>query len=239
MAGLWFPLGLVWGRVGGSLNVRSPPGESWRTPGGPLAAIGAAVTTVSGDPVRVESDLQAGALACPACDGGKLGPWGWARERAVGRGRRRQRVRPRRGRCRGCQVTHVLLPATMLLRHGDWVELIGRALEARAAGLGQRRIVVAVGVPRSTLRGWLVRFAEAAERVRAHLWRWALWLDAGLVRLEPAGSPFADAVAAVGAAGDAAARRLGIGCRWVFASAATGGRLLCNTTSPFPGAWMG
>jgi hypothetical protein len=133
----------------------------------------------------------------------------------------------------------VLLPATMLVRRGDWVELIGRALEARAAGLGQRRIVAAVGVPRSTLRGWLTRFAEAAERVRAHLWRWALWLDAGLVRLEPSGSPFADAVAAVGAAGDAAASRLGIGCRWVFASAATGGRLLCNTTSPFPGAWMG
>lgn len=133
----------------------------------------------------------------------------------------------------------MLLPATMLARRGDFVEMIGRALELKAAGLGQRRIVAAVGVPRSTLRGWLTRFAEVAERVRAHLWRWALWLDPGLVRLEPSGSPLADAVAAVGAAGGAASSRLGVGCRWSFASAATGGRLLCNTTSPFPGPWMG
>jgi hypothetical protein len=133
----------------------------------------------------------------------------------------------------------VLLPASMLARRGDWAELIGRALELRAAGLGQRPIAAAVGVCRSTVRGWLSRFAEVAEQVRTHLTRWALWLDPGLVRLEPAGSPLGDAIAAVVAAGGAAASRLGIGCRWTFASAATGGRLLCNTTSPFPGPWMG
>jgi hypothetical protein len=133
----------------------------------------------------------------------------------------------------------VLLPVRMLVRRGDWAELIGRALELRAAGLGQRPIAAAVGVSRSTVRGWLSRFAEVAEQVRTHLTRWALWLDPGLVRLEPAGSPLGDAIAAVVAAGGAAASRLGIGCRWRFASAATGGRLLCNTSSPFPGPWMG
>jgi hypothetical protein len=138
-----------------------------------------------------------------------------------------------------CGITHVLLPATMLARRGDWAVMIGRALELKAAGLGQRPITTAVGVARSTVRGWLSRFAVVAEKVRAHLTRWALWLDAGLVRLEPSGSWFADAVAAVVAAGGAAAGRLGIGCRWSFASAATGGRLLCNTSSPFPGPWMG
>ncbi len=92
---------------------------------------------------------------------------------------------------------------------------------------------------RSTVRGWLSRFAVVAEPVRAHLVRWALWLDAGLVRIEPTGSGFGDAVTAVVVAGRAAAVRLGIGCRWPFASAATAGRLLCNTTSPFPGPWMG
>lgn len=35
-------LGRVWGQGGRVLNVRSPPGLSWRTPGGPLAAKGAA-----------------------------------------------------------------------------------------------------------------------------------------------------------------------------------------------------
>ena len=196
------------------------------------------MVTVSGDLVRVESELQAGTLKCPACEGGVIGPWGWARERPVGRRRRRRQVRPRRGRCRGCRVTHVLLPFTMLLRRGDWAELIGRALELRAAGLGQRPIAAAVGVPRSTVRGWCARFDDLAEDVRAHLVRWALWLDPGLVRLEPAGSPLGDAVAAVAAAGGAAAGQLGIGGRWSFASAATGGRLLCNTSSPFRGPWM-
>lgn len=126
----------------------------------------------------------------------------------------------------------------MLARRGDWAALIGRALELKAAGLGQRPIAGAVGVPRSTVRGWLSRFAEVAVQVRTHMVRWALWLDPGLVRLEPAGSRLGDAVAAVAAAGGAAAGRLGIGCCWTFASAATGGRLLCNTTSPFPAPWM-
>lgn len=126
----------------------------------------------------------------------------------------------------------------MLVRRGDWAEVIGRALELRAAGLGQRSIATAVGMPRSTVRGWMSRFADVAEIVRAHLTRWALWLDSGLVRLEPSGDPLGDAVAAVAAAGEVAAERLGIGCRWQFASAATGGRLLCNTTSPFPSPWM-
>jgi hypothetical protein len=197
------------------------------------------VVTVSPDPVRVESQLSAGTLTCPSCDGGVLAPWAWARERWVGRGRGRERVRPRRGRCRTCGATHVLLPATMLARRGDWAATIGRALELKAARLGQRPIATAVGVSRSTVRGWLSRFAVVAETVRAHLTRWALWLDPGLVRLEPSGSPIGDAVAAVAAAGAAATERLGIGCCWQFASAATGGRLLANTTSPFPSPWMG
>jgi hypothetical protein len=196
------------------------------------------VVTVSLDPVRVESQLAAGTLTCPFCDG-RLAPWAWARERSVGREAGRERVRPRRSRCRSCRATHVLLPATMLVRRGDWAATIGRALELKAAGLGQRPIAAAVGASRWTVRGWLSRFAVVADAVRAHLTRWALWLDPGLVRFDPTGTPLGDAVAAVAAAGAAAAERLGIGCRWQFASAATGGRLLANTTSPFPSAWMG
>jgi len=196
------------------------------------------MTTVSPDPVRVESELAAGTLPCPSC-GGRLAPWGWARQRPVGRGGDRRRVRPRRSICRGCRVTHVLLPVSMLARRGDFAAAIGRALELKAAGLGQRPIAAMVGAARSTVRGWLSRFASVAEKVRAHLVRWALWLDAGLARIEPSGSAFGDAIAAIAAAGGAAAVWLGIGCRWQFASAATAGRLLCNTTSPFPGPWMG
>jgi transposase-like protein len=122
------------------------------------------VVTVSPDLVRVESELSAGTLSCPSCDGGTLAPWAWARERPVGRGAGRQRVRPRRSRCRSCGTTHVLLPATMLVRRGDWAATTGRALELKAAGLGQRPIATAVGASRSTVRGWLSRFAVVGAK---------------------------------------------------------------------------
>jgi len=197
------------------------------------------MVTVSPDPVRVESELVGGLLSCPSCEVGVLGPWGWARERLVGRGGSGRRVVPRRSRCRWCRTTHVLLPATMLLRRGEWAATIGRAVELRAQGWGWRPIAARLGLARSTVRGWLSRLVEVAERVRSHVTRWAYWLDPGLVRIEPSSSVVGDVVAAVGAVGEAASRRGGSGGRWQFASAATGGRLLCNTTSPFPAPWTG
>lgn len=190
------------------------------------------MVTVNPDVSVVELQLESGELVCPSCSG-VLAPWGWARERTVGRAWAARRVRPRRSRCRSCKVTHVLLPALMLLRRADWVETIGRALTARARGWSHRRIVRELGVPRSTLRGWLSRFVELAETIRAHFTRWALWLDAGLSRIEPSGSVLVDAVAVIVAAAQAA----GSGSWWRFATAATAGRLLCNTSSPFPAPW--
>lgn len=190
--------------------------------------------TVSPDPVRVESQLQEGELACPSCTHGRLGPWGWARPRQVGRtAQDLVWVRPRRSRCRACGVTHVLLDARMLLRRADWVELIWRALRSAAAGMGGARIARQVGVARSTVRGWLSRFAAVVERVRAHFTGWALWKDPGLSVIEPAGTPMGDAVVAVVAAAQAADAE----SSWQFVSAATGGRLLCNTSAPWPAPW--
>ena len=192
--------------------------------------------TVSPDPVVVESQLAAGELSCPEC-AAVLAPWGHARERPLGRGSGRVRLRPRRGRCRWCGATQVLLPATVLLRRGDFAAVIGRALAAWAVGDGQRQIAAALGVPRSTVRGWLSRLAARAERIRAHFTRWALWLAPSLARLEPSGSLVGDAVAAMATAWEAAGGDLaGLG-RWGFASAATGGRLLCNTSASFPAPW--
>lgn len=194
--------------------------------------------TVSPDPVVVESQLQTGELACQECSG-VLAPWGYARTRTVGRGLGRVRLRPRRGRCLGCGRTHVLLPATMLLRRGDLVEVVGGALAAGAVGDGARTIAQALGVPRSTVRGWLARFADQAERVRAHFTGWAVWLGVAPADLSPQVSPVADAVAAMVAASVAACGEFaGLG-RWAFVSAATGGRLLANTSAPFPAPWRG
>lgn len=199
---------------------------------------GAPVLMVDSDPDRVELALAAGELACPRC-GDLLGPWGWARGRwRRGRGGVQQRLRPRRGRCRGCQATHVLLPVSGLLRRVDLAEVIGAALLAKAAGRGHRQVAAQLGVPQTTVRGWLRRFVERAELVRGHFTRLAVWLDPQAGPITSRGSPVPDAVEAIGMAAVAATRRFGLGLGpWEFASGATGGRLLCNTSSPFPAPW--
>jgi hypothetical protein len=133
----------------------------------------------------------------------------------------------------------VLLPCVALLRRGFSVEVIGRTLELLAVGVGARRVAAAVGAARSTVRGWLARFGSRAELLRAHFTAWLLWLAPSASRVEPAGGLLADAVSAVAMAGGVAVETLGFGSVWAFASAATGGRLLCNTSSPFPAPWTG
>ena len=131
---------------------------------------------VDPDPVRVEQDLTAGVLGCPGCDG-VLGRWGFARRRRLRDLAGWVEVRPRRGRCRGCRSTHVLLPGVALLRRVDLARVIGQALLAKAAGRGHRQVAAELGVPATTVRGWLRRLAERAELVRAHFTRLAGWLD--------------------------------------------------------------
>lgn len=174
-------------------------------------------------PGVVERMLGEGLLKCPVC-GGVLARWGHARERSVrGLG---ERLRPLRGRCRGCARTHVLLPVSVLLRRADCVDVIGAALVAKALGWGHRRIAVVLGVAESTVRGWLRRFGRRAR------WWWerftALWLaldpDPGPVAVH--GSVFADAVEVIGLAAGAGVRRFGPAPPWRFASAVSGGLLL-------------
>jgi transposase-like protein len=191
--------------------------------------------TVSADPVVVESQLAAGVLACPCS--GVLSPWGHARERTVIGQDRFVRVRPRRGRCRACRATHVLLPAGMLLRRGYVVEVVGRVLELAALAVATRRIARTVGVARSTVRGWLARFSGRAELLRGHFTAWLLWLAPSTSQIAATGWSVSDAVAAITAAGAVARGDLAAGSVWAFASAATGGRLLANTSPPFPAPW--
>jgi hypothetical protein len=192
---------------------------------------------VGADPVRVEQDLAAGVLGCPGC-GGALGRWGFARRRRLRELAGWIKVRPRRGRCRACRATHVLLPVVALVRRVDLAQAIGQALLAKATGRGHRPIAAELGVPATTVRGWLRRFALRAEQVRAHFTGLACWLDPDACPIKPRGSPVGDAVEAIGVAAVAAARRFGPGLGpWEFASGATGGRLLANTTAPFPALW--
>jgi hypothetical protein len=189
--------------------------------------------TVGNDAAEVERQLIAGELECPEC-GGLLGGWGHGRVRPVRQaaGTGDVRVRPRRARC-GCGRTHVLLPAGMLARRADSAAVIGQGLELAAAG-------AALGRPAATVRGWLRALGRAAELIRAGFTALAVALDPDPLLPGPAGSPLADAVAAVAAAAVAAARRWPPGVpAWELASAVTGGRLLApggaemiNTSRP-------
>ena len=78
------------------------------------------------------------------------------------------RVRPRRARCRSCQVTVVLLPAWCAPRRAHAIEVIGTAAAAAAAGYGPQSIGAQLGVPASTVRGWLDRLRGRADALRRY-----------------------------------------------------------------------
>ena len=184
----------------------------------------APVIMVGTDSVEVERRLSAGELVCPC--GGDLARWGYARARTI---RGTGPMRPRRVRCVGCRVTHVLLSVACLWRRADAVEVIGAALRAKAAGAGHRVIATRLDRPASTVRGWLRAFSQNAETTRSILVGLLVELDPLHGPLHPAGSAFADAVEAIGAVAAAARRRLGVVgvvSPWQLASAVTDGRLL-------------
>lgn len=163
--------------------------------------------TVGPDPVVVEQMLTDGLLACPDC-GGVLSGWGRTRPRSLRRASGvEERLRLRRAICPvrtadGCGRSHVLLPALLLERRLDVVEVIWSAVRARAAGLGWRRLVALVGRPASTVRGWVVRAVRRAQAIRdrftdvEHLLAKAAGED--MDRVAPTGNPLCDAVAQIG-----------------------------------------
>jgi hypothetical protein len=125
-------------------------------------------------------------------------------------------------------VTHVLLLVDALLRRADTAAVIGSALLGKAAGRGHRGIAARLGRAPSTVRGWLRRFGYRAEPVRSAFTALAATLVVDAALPEPAGGVFADAVAAIGAAASAAARRFGVPVvsGWRLANAVSTGRLL-------------
>jgi hypothetical protein len=135
---------------------------------------------------------------------------------------------PRRSRCIRCGVTHVLLPVVVLARRADEASVVGRALVAKARGIGFRRIAAALGRPAETVRGWLRRLAERLEPVRAVFTRWLRALAVDPVMPEPAGGAWEDAVTAILAASRAAVDRFALGtvAPWELAVAISAGCLL-------------
>jgi transposase-like protein len=185
--------------------------------------------TVEANADAVERRLGAGELRCPCCSG-TLAGWGHARERSLrGPAGKLIRLRPRRARCRSCRVTHVLLAVLALARRADTVDVIGAALAVAARGAGFRSAAAQLGVPASTVRGWLRRFAGRAGPVRAFFAALLAGAAPDPVMPAAAGSLVADAVAAIAGAASAVAARwpqLGQAPVWQAAAAASGGLLL-------------
>ena len=146
---------------------------------------------------------------CDGC-GSSFKAWGYARERAIReRDGRHRLVRPRRVRCDGCLVTHVLLPAHAALGARTRHPSSSARCWPRPEGAGTGRSPLELSLPAGTVRGWLRRATANAEQARAEAMRLAVELDPLLGQVLPAGSPLADALEALGTAVAAARLRLG------------------------------
>jgi len=140
-----------------------------------------------------------------------------------------------RVRCRGCGVSHALLPAFTLARRLDAAGQAGAVIGQVAAGAcGVRPAAAAAGVPYTTARGWIRRFAGRAGELAVSFSALCVELGGEVVRPDP--DRFRHAVAAISAAFAAAALLPGWAAlgRWRFASVVTGGSLLAaNASSPW------
>jgi hypothetical protein len=179
----------------------------------------------------VGPSLSAG-MRCPGC-AGELGSWGGYRRR-VRVSSARFRLLIRRARCGACERTHALLPGFLLARRLDAVDAVGCALGMAGEGRGYRPIATALGLPGSTVRGWLRRLRARADLLRGWFVGLAVELSEPPARPPPETSPLGLLVRAVADAFLAARPRLGpgavIGGVWAFSSAASSGGLLANTS---------
>jgi hypothetical protein len=149
------------------------------------------VQTVRGDEASVERRLVRELLRCPCS--GVLGPWGWARERAIRS--LPEPVRPRRGRCRSCRATHVLLPAVLFVRRAFAGVVIWACVLAGAAGSKIAAIGTRFGVAASTVASWLRRITGRAQWWRQMLMDVLALVDPTVHLFLPARTVLGDAVA--------------------------------------------
>jgi transposase-like protein len=170
---------------------------------------------------------------CPSCSSPVVfwsGYW-----RHVRWQERERKIFVPRVRCRACGVSHALLPAFVLARRLDAADTAGAVIgQVAGGGCGVRVAAAAAGVPHTTARGWVRRFAARAGELAVSFSALAAELGGEAVR--PLPDRLRSAVAAIGAAFMAAAGLPGWAVlgRWRFACAVTGGSLLAaNASSPF------
>jgi uncharacterized protein DUF6431 len=170
---------------------------------------------------------------CPVC-AGPMTFWSGYRRHVRAAGRCRKIFVPRL-RCAPCRVSHALLPAFVLAWRLDAAETVGMVItEVACGGCGVRPAAARAGVPYTTARGWVRRFAGRAPELGVAFA--ALAIELGGQPVTPPAGAGRFALAAIGAAFGAAAGLpgwLALGV-WRFASSVSGGRLIAaNTGSPF------
>jgi len=166
---------------------------------------------------------------CPPCAGPLVFWSGYRRHvRAAGRC---QKIFVPRLRCAPCRVSHALLPAFVLAWRLDTAETVGAVLaEVTGGGCGVRPAAARAGVPHTTARGWVRRFAGRGGELGAAFAALAVELGGQAVR--PAGEAGRFALAAIGEAFGAAGDLPGwlAAGLWRFASSVSGGRLIAAST---------
>jgi hypothetical protein len=169
------------------------------------------------------------AASCPARTAARPEAPGKARERTVrDRGGILVTAGPDRGRCTGCDATHVILDAGLLPGRAYAAGLIGQALASAANGHGHGRIARESAVPDGTVRGWIRRARRSAIQLRAAGVRAVVALDPGALPALVLADPLASALDALGAAAVAMGRRFGLhdAALWARIAVLTRGRLL-------------
>ena len=160
---------------------------------------------------------------CPSCSGPVVSWSGYWRH--VRWQRQERKIFIPRVRCCGCGVTHALLPAFVLARRLDAAESAGAVIVQVAGGAcGVRLAAAAAGVPHTTARGWVRRFAARAGELAVSFSALAVELGGEVVRLLP--DPLRSAVAAIART---AAPRSELASRVFAASAITAHR--CSAIS--------
>jgi len=140
-----------------------------------------------------------------------------------------------RGLCGSCGGTHALLPAFVAKNRLDSTETIGAALETVVLGeAGVRPAAGRLGLPHTTVRGWVRSFTHRAAALVLSFG--ALAVELGGPALTPTKNSHGDALSAIGAAWRAATSLpgwLALG-RWRFCASVCGGTFVAtNTNSPY------
>jgi transposase-like protein len=140
-----------------------------------------------------------------------------------------------RARCQACGITHALLPAFVVANRLDVTETIGAVLdEVSDSSAGVRPAAERRGIPHTTARGWVRRFAaRSADLAVAFA---ALAVELGGEVLAPSTPPLEatrHALAAIRVLWRAASGLPGwLSCgRWRFICSITGGSFIATNTN--------